>query len=1059
MSPEFRKLLTISQPTQEIRLTGAYGPVRGRFITHLAAAGVFLSASPAYAAEECGAPAGLPPTVTCSDTSLNPYSGGIIYTPPNGLDLNVLSGLQIEPATGFNANGIRVSGGGVDPLRVFVANGVSILTGGDESDGVEVHSTDDSDVVIVSGADITVGTPGSPAVNSRALLGRISDPASVGNISITQTASGTHRVTGDTSYSIYGISEGLGSIYIEAAGDNFTTGSSSYGINALINNALGGNIEINLTSTGRVFTDGQNSTALYALNYGSGSTTISLSGLVETKQLFSDGALAYIPNVSSSADATITISSSGVIRALGDRTYGAWALNDGTGEARITNSGRVLASGSESIGLVALGAADAVVTTAGNVTAGGEYGIGIFARSATTTATVNIAAGASVMGGWQSDGGSVSPNSGRPAAGVILRSPNSTLNNAGSVGAGSDRAVADEGRWNVRLGPLSVINSGTITGFVQFADVAGNNFANAAGGLFDFRHFADTDGDGTRDTKRVAIADFGNPTNSLFANAAGATLRLAPVQGNVATDASGYYVPTAGAASTPLDASIYDLSHSGIVQGQFINLGAFDNAGTIDLRGPATGNSLIITGNAIADGTPGGGVFTSNGGSLLVNAFVGDTGTAHADVLTVDSTALGTGPTRIVVDRREGPGEVTSGNGILVVEVRDKAASDPGAFALQGDYAVNGEQVIIGGLYTYGLFHNGVDADAADGNWYLRSVGFSPTAPVYQEYPKVLLPLAELPTLQQRVGNRHWRALTGPADVPAKQAAADDDLVVVEENGMWARIEGSYGHYETASSTVDADFNARIWRLQAGFDGLVLDSADGRLLAGLSVHYGHVRGKIDSSYGGGTVSAHGYGFGGSLTWYGLTGFYADAQMQATLFNSDIKSSTTGATLIDGNDGFGYALGLEIGRKFALGPKWSVIPQAQLIYTRIEFDDFTDTYSTHVALRSGDSLRARAGAAGEYENRWKAADGTGSRSTLYAIANLYNEFLDGFVVSISGAELDSRNESLWGGLGLGGTYSWGDDRYAVYAEALVRTGLESFGDSYTVAGTVGMRVRL
>src|SRR5690606_24588884 len=170
-----------------------------------------------------------------------------------------------------------------------------------------------------------------------------------------------------------------------------------------------------------------------------------------------------------------------------------------TGEARITNSGRVLASGSESIGLVALGAADAVVTTAGNVTAGGEYGIGIFARSATTTATVNIAAGASVMGGWQSDGGSVGPNSGRPAAGVILRSPNSTLNNAGSVGAGSARAVADAGLWNVRLGPLSVINSGTITGFVQFADVAGNNFANAAGGLFDFRHFADTDGDGTRD--------------------------------------------------------------------------------------------------------------------------------------------------------------------------------------------------------------------------------------------------------------------------------------------------------------------------------------------------------------------------------------------------------------------------------------------------------------------------------------------------------------------------------------------------------------------------------
>ena len=73
-----------------------------------------------------------------------------------------------------------------------------------------------------------------------------------------------------------------------------------------------------------------------------------------------------------------------------------------------------------------------------------------------------------------------------PAAGVILSSKGgtATLNNVGSIGALSDRAVA---------GDPVVINNGTITGFVQFTG-GGNSIEN--NGLFDLRHFADTTGDG-----------------------------------------------------------------------------------------------------------------------------------------------------------------------------------------------------------------------------------------------------------------------------------------------------------------------------------------------------------------------------------------------------------------------------------------------------------------------------------------------------------------------------------------------------------------------------------
>ena len=37
-----------------------------------------------------------------------------------------------------------------------------------------------------------------------------------------------------------------------------------------------------------------------------------------------------------------------------------------------------------------------------------------------------------------------------------------------------------------------------------------------------------------------------------------------------------------------------------------------------------------------------------------------------------------------------------------------------------------------------------------------------------------------------------------------------------------------------------------------------------------------------------------------------------------------------------------------------------------------------------------------------------------------------------------------------------TYSWADDKYELYGEALAKSSFEDFGDSYAVSGTVGFR---
>jgi len=52
----------------------------------------------------------------------------------------------------------------------------------------------------------------------------------------------------------------------------------------------------------------------------------------------------------------------------------------------------------------------------------------------------------------------------------------------------------------------------------------------------------------------------------------------------------------------------------------------------------------------------------------------------------------------------------------------------------------------------------------------------------------------------------------------------------------------------------------------------------------------------------------------------------------------------------------------------------------------------------------------------------------------------------------------QGDVLWGGVGLGGTCNWASDRYALYGEVSVNTSLNDFGDSYSVNGTAGFRLR-
>lgn len=495
-----------------------------------------------------------------------------------------------------------------------------------------------------------------------------------------------------------------------------------------------------------------------------------------------------------------------------------------------------------------------------------------------------------------------------------------------------------------------------------------------------------------------------------------------------ATTVSGGRLAVNGSITSPVATS-----GAGILGGNGTIFGDVTNAGTI-----APGNSigtLTIAGN-----------YTGTGGTLEVEAVLGGDA-SPTDLLVVTGNTAGTTNVKVI---NLGGGGAQTAEGIKIVDVGGVSA---GSFSLLGDYVFEGDQAVVGGAYAYRLYQGSVSAPA-DGDWYLRStllnpagVGigmvYAPSVPLYESYAGVLQTLNEFGTLRQRSSGR---AIAEPhaENDPAK--------------AIWTRIDGTHAHFNPKTSTTGTEYDVDTWTLQAGIDGMLHESGAGALIGGVSFHFDTASADVSSRFGKGSIDTTGYGLDGTLTWYGNSGFYVDAQAALTWYDSNLNSSTLNDTLADGNDGFGYGLSVETGQKIALTRQWSLTPQAQLAYSSVRFDDFTDAYGAAVSLDDADSLTGRLGISADYDSDWKDAAGRTSRSKFYGIANLYYDFLDGSNVDVSGVRVASENQPLWGGLTLGGSLSWSDDRYAVYGEAFARTSLKDFADSNAIGAKVGLSMK-
>ncbi|MBB3461291.1 autotransporter outer membrane beta-barrel domain-containing protein [Rhizobium sp. BK377] len=638
-------------------------------------------------------------------------------------------------------------------------------------------------------------------------------------------------------------------------------------------------------------------------------------------------------------------------------------------------------------------------------------------------------------------------------SGILAQGGNAgQIVNSGTIegGTGAAAIVASNGIIN-----LDIVNSGTIRAGAGQANAITRSLAATTGRLtLELQPGSVIEGNviagavPTTDVLRLG----GTGSDSFDISRIGAAAQYQNFDTFEKTGSSTWLLTGVGTATT--DWTIYDGTllvgdHSApaSVIGDITNFGTLGGSGTI--FGDVTSSGTVAPGNSIGTLTISGN-YTGNGGTLAIESVLGGDASPTDRLVVTGNTA---GMTNVKVTNLGGGGAQTV-EGIKIVDVGGTSA---GSFSLLGDYVFQGDQAVVGGAYAYRLYQNGVSTPA-DGDWYLRSAltnpatSSAPTAPLYQPgvplyeaYPQLLLALNGLSTLQQRLGDRYWHG-----DSAAALAKGPDNV--------WLRTEGTHASIEPDSSTTVDSYDYNLFKLEGGLDGELYQDKAGRLIGGLTVHYGTISGDIDSLYGNGDIDTTGFGLGATLTWYGDDGLYVDAQSHVTWYDTDLKSDLVDGAMESGNNGFGYALSLETGRRFAASGPWSITPQAQLVYSSVDFDTFNDRFGARVSLDDGDSLLGRLGVALDREETMQRANGQTALAKIYGIANLYGEFLDGTAVDVSGTGFETKNDPVWAGLTLGGSYTWNDDRYSLYGEVAAKSSLKDFGDSYALSGTAGLRVK-
>ncbi|MDQ8728593.1 autotransporter outer membrane beta-barrel domain-containing protein [Bradyrhizobium sp. LHD-71] len=456
------------------------------------------------------------------------------------------------------------------------------------------------------------------------------------------------------------------------------------------------------------------------------------------------------------------------------------------------------------------------------------------------------------------------------------------------------------------------------------------------------------------------------------------------------------------------------------------------NAGLIDLTNgpPSAADSLTIFGN-----------YVGQGGRLALNTVLGSDGSA-SDRLVISNGAA-SGSTGLLISNLGGPGALTTGNGILVVEGINGGTTANGTFALAS--------AVAAGPFEYLLFRGGL-TPGTEQNFYLRSSA-TPSDPVLAAVtPPVPLLRTEVPQHSTLPPVARQIALSTLGTFHERQG----DQGLLRGNGFasagWARAFGG-PHNQSWRGDVAPSFDGDIWGIQVGLDLIGVERPSGHsdragVFYGFARMSGDLRGTVvgERDRDAGSTSLEGNTFGGYWTHIGPPGWYLDGVVMHTWLNGNTHSLRNVDT---GARGGVTTASLEGGYPIVLDRTWSIEPQGQIIWQRTSLRDAADVFSP-IGYDDTDAFVGRLGVRLQASVQANAA-----LLKPYLKANVWHTFAGTDTVTFATTPIALQRGATAFEIG-GGLAAQVTRMVSVYGAASYTTNLSS-ADRQSVAGNLGLRL--
>ena len=534
------------------------------------------------------------------------------------------------------------------------------------------------------------------------------------------------------------------------------------------------------------------------------------------------------------------------------------------------------------------------------------------------------------------------------------------------------------------------------------------------------------------------------------------------------------------------------------ISGGELNSAIVTNAGTIDLTNGSgsPGNSLTIAGDLVSDSGVVKMITDLNEGGVLGNQFTDSlkiNGNASSGTTTLDVTpsAVSTGK---LTDLNHSS-TMDAYEGISLVQVAGNASAS--SFALKGGYLAAGpwrydlysfapgssdanQREVAGGLSNTFWDYRIGNAYVCEGDECNKvskqPVAITPTNPGTPEQPAIPADPAVQPSTnppddgcvvdgidncapgRPAVTPQVPSYISAPVALAYYNAAIIDDLhkrlgeLRHEQNlsdgpggEMFLRYIGSNMTYKSNVGfkqfgyNFDMDYSA----VQLGGNVLRLDGDKDSLRGGLAYTHGNSRMRPKAADGFSSTTFNSDSLALYLTWQRENGFYMDGVL--SFDNHRGETDISRQSDVGSPKAKSWSASLESGYPYLFDNGLKLEPQAQLMYTRINMENFTDDDSTTVDYQDYSQTIGRLGV--RADRTW--VDEKGRQYTPYVRANYFRGW-GGEAKTTIGAENTDISQTFTSGkfgqmgeLGGGGTVTFKND-LSLYAEVDYRREINSNG---------------